>query len=897
MQVDVTPRRLDAVPGHPMPITVTITNTGDLIAGFVLRVLGADPSWVELPDAELSLFPEETRTVTALITVPPGIIAGERRISVQVRELTPPEASSIDEVVLRVPEAPLTTLRVDPLAATAGRTARFSLLVENAGNTPLSGDLIGQDPERRVRFRFDPPSLDLAPGEHGVVDVRASARQTLFGAPVLRVLTVGVGTPGPATALPAPAPAAPGSTDAEQGDDAAPAPRLSVPGKRRRTKLPPPAIPEDVPVTHATFVQKAMMTRGPLSLVGLLVAVTVFAIVITVALSRLVGQSAADRNLALEVAAARDSAGSGADSGTGVGGTVSLLTSGAPVAGVAVAVYSAGDTADPVATTATDDTGVWKVGELPVGDYKITYRGAGFTQLWFPQALDASNADTVTLGAGEVKLGLDVALGGVPASISGKVVGDDVSTATLTLRTPLGAAAGPVDTTGGASAAEQGAQVMSVPIGSDGTFQLDGVPSPSIYDLVVTKTGYATSTQRIDIGAGEERTGVEVALRKGDGVISGTLSSAGGPLGGATITATSGTSSVTTMSLTEGDVGAFTLRGLTTPGSYTVVASLDGYASQTMTLSLAEGQRLVGVAMTLGKASGAIGGTVTDEDGKGAEGVVVTITDGTQTVQTATSSEGKQEKPGRWTATGLSLPGTYTVTFSRADLSSQTLSVVLDNAGNLLSGGSSSSGVDATMEPATAVLEGTVTQRLAGGATSPAGEVTVTLSSGTDTYSVTSASVPSALAGHYRFESVPPGTYTLSTSRTGITPTSTIVELAAGDERTYPLELAAAASVSGTVVRPGGEAVPAGWVVELYRSGDYPRTPYLTTTTGPGGTFTFSDVDAPQAYVVQVRRSSGAAPAGSRTVQVSTSQAVTTTVTTTAGQNAGRLLPTTAGTP
>jgi len=894
MQVDVSPRRLDAVPGLPVPVSVTITNTGDLIAGFTVRVLGADPSWVELPDDELSLFPEETRTVVAMITVPPGINAGERRISLQVRELTPPEASSIDEVVLRVPEAPLTTLRVDPLTATSGRSARFSLLVENAGNTPLSGSLLGQDPERRVRFRFDPPALDLAPGEHGVVDVRASARQTLFGAPVLRVLTVGIGTPGPATPI-APVAAAEGAQ--ADADEAADGSRLKVAGRRRKTKLPPPAIPEDVPVTHATFVQKALMTRGPLSLLGLLLAVTVFAVVITVALSRLVGQSAADRNLALEVAAARDGAGSGAGSGTGVGGTVSLLTSGAPVAGVAVAVYAAGDTADPVATTATDETGVWKVGELPVGDYKITYRGAGFTQLWYPQALDASNADTVTLGAGEVKLGLDVALGGVPASIAGRVVGDDVSTATLTLRTPVGAPTAAAAADGGsATTAEQGAQVMSVPIGADGTFQLSDVPSPSIYDLVVTKPGYATSTQRLDIGAGEERTGIEVPLRKGDGVISGTLSSAGGPLGGATVTATSGTSSVTTMSLTEGDVGAFTLRGLTTPGSYTVVASLDGYASQTMTLSLAEGQRLTGVGMTLGKASGAIGGSVALQDGTPAEGVVVTITDGTQTVQTATSSAGKQAKPGRWTATGLSLPGTYTVTFSRADLSSQTLSVVLDSAGNLLSGGSSASGVDVTMEPATAVLEGTVTQKLGSGVTSPAGEVTVTLSSGTDTYSVVSASVPATLAGHYRFESVPPGTYTLSTSRTGITPTSTIVELAAGDERDYPLELAASASVSGTVVRPGGEPVPAGWLVELYRSGDYPRTPYLTTTTGAGGTFSFADVDAPQSYVVQVRRSAGSAPAGSRTVQVSTSQAVTTTVTTTAGQSS-RPLATTAGTP
>jgi hypothetical protein len=872
MQVDISPRRLDVVPGHPLPVSVTITNTGDLIAGFVVRVLGADPSWVDLPEAELSLFPEETRTVVATVTVPVGINAGERRISIQVRELTPPEASSIDEVVLRVPDAPLLQLRVDPMAITAGRTARFSLLVENAGNTTLDGSVLGEDPERRVRFRFDPPALTLAPGEHGVVDVRATARQALLGSPLLRVLTLGVGQPAPP-----PAPPAPVAGDARHS--------LQKPGLRRR-KAATAAIPEDVPTTHATFVQKAVLTRGPLSLLGLLLAVTVFAIVITLALSRLVGQSAADRNLALEIAAARDDAANGAASGTGVGGAVSLLTSGSAVPGVAVSVFAAGDTAAPVATTATDDSGAWQVGDLPPGDYKVTFRGAGFVQLWYPQALDASNAETLTLGAGDKKLGLDVALGGVPASITGKVVGDDVSTATLTLRTPVGTAVGSgagVDPS--TATAEQGAQVMSVPIGSDGTFQLDGVPSPSVYDLVVTKTGFATATQRIDVSAGETRKGVQIALRKGDGVISGVLSGPEGPLGGATVTATSGGTTVTTMTLTEGDVGAFTLRGLTTPASFTVVAGLDGYASQTMTLTLAEGQRLTGVGMTLGRASGSIGGTVTLADGSDASGVVVTVTDGAQTVRTATQSPDERTAAGArkgaggapWTVSGLAVPGTYTVTFSRDGLSSQVLSVVLDSAGNLTGGGTSASAVDVTMQPSTAVLAGTISQ-LVGGKKQDVGEVTVTLSNGSATYSVTTASLPATRVGQYRIEQVPPGTYTVSTSRAGVSPTSTIVELKAGETYPYSVQLAAAASVTGTVVRADGSAAPAGWVVELYRSDEYPSQPYLSVTTGPGGTFSFPDVDAPEAYVVQVRRTAGAAPTGTKTVQVTPSKQSTVKV-------------------
>ena len=56
-----------------------------------------------------------------------------------------------------------------------------------------------------------------------------------------------------------------------------------------------------------------------------------------------------------------------------------------------------------------------------------------------------------------------------------------------------------------------------MPVGSDGTFTLDNVPSPNVYQLVVVKTGYATTIQRLDVAGGEQRTGVQLTLRKGDG--------------------------------------------------------------------------------------------------------------------------------------------------------------------------------------------------------------------------------------------------------------------------------------------------------------------------------------------------------------------------------------------
>ncbi|WP_026146109.1 carboxypeptidase-like regulatory domain-containing protein [Nocardioides sp. Iso805N] len=943
MIVDVSPRRFTVTPGTPQQLEVTVTNTGDVIGGYALRVLGADPGWVETTDQTFSLFPEESRTLTIAVTVPQGIAAGERRVAVQLRELTPPEHSSINEVVLVVPDAPALQVRADPMAQQTGRAGRFTLLVDNTGNTLARGRLAGTDAEGKVKYVFSPAELVLAPGEHAVVDLKVKARQPFFGQPAVRSLSFFLDPPEGSRVVVVPAPAAkPAPKGVAATTDAPVAPE---PGRRKRTRGRSKQLaltPErDTPaLANATLIQRPVVGRGSLSLLGLLIAVTVFAVVITLALSKIVGQSAADRDLALQIASAGD--GSGSSGTSGVAGTVRLLTSGTPVPGVAVTVYSAADTNTPLATTATGDNGTYTVGDLPAGDYKLTFRGAGFVQLWYPQALEASNATTVTLTANQQHGGLDVSLGGVPATVSGTVKGDDVSNATLTLRTPGGSASTAATGTGGVTGAaatgsstgstgstgsgvsartathaayvaaragaatddtsltpppsagtgstdgsaegggdaSAGAIVTTVPIGADGTFTLNNVPSPSVYEVEVSKPGYATSTQLIDVSAGETRTDLDITLRKGDGLISGTVSSTAGPLGDVTLTATSGQTTVTTISLDKADgangKGSFVLRSLPTPAQFTIVATADGYASQTMSVSLAAGQTLTGVSLTLGRSSGSLSGAVTlSSGGDPAAGVGVLVTDGSQTIQTASQSSGKAV--GTWRVDGLALPGTYTVTFARSDLASHTLSVSLDADGNItpasIGPGITVSGISVALHPSTAVLYGVVKQKGSSGAAA-IGEATVQLSSGTSSYTVTTASVPASSAGAYRIEDIPPGTYTVSVSLGGVTPTSSIVKLAAGDVTAYNPKLEPAASITGTVVNASGATLGPGYVVELYQADAYPSTVYRTTTTRSDGTFSFTNVDAPQTYVIQVRPTSGSAPTGTTTLQLAASQAL-----------------------
>ncbi len=397
MRVQVTPERVELSEDNAVEVFVTVHNTGSLIGGYHLRVLGADPSWVVLETENLSLFPDTAETIRALIRIPAGVAAGERRIAVQVRELTPPQAISIAEVELVVPPSEALKLTLTPMTVVGGSSGTFGVILENAGNTTIVAPLAGTDAEDVLRFRFVPPTLTLAPGDQAIADLKVKGPRRWFGSPVVRAFGIG---------LEPPAVAAQAASGASPADTPPPTPGAEVAPDTGKP------LASDEPLATGTLLQKPRLSRGALSLLSLLLAATVFATVITIALSALVGQSAADRNLAIQVAAARNSV---AIAGTSeLGGTVVLLTNGAPVAGVTVELFDAAATTTPVKQTATADDGSWKIDNLPSGSYLFRVSGAGFVQIWYPQALSASDATVITVQVGQQITDLKVTLGGLP---------------------------------------------------------------------------------------------------------------------------------------------------------------------------------------------------------------------------------------------------------------------------------------------------------------------------------------------------------------------------------------------------------------------------------------------------------------------------------------------------
>ncbi|HEU4675681.1 MAG TPA: hypothetical protein VFS29_06825, partial [Motilibacteraceae bacterium] len=100
-----------------------------------------------------------------------------------------------------------------------------------------------------------------------------------------------------------------------------------------------------------------------------------------------------------------------------------------------------------------------------------------------------------------------------------------------------------------------------------GGWSFAGIPAPGYYLLTFAKPGYQTMRYVLDSSSPVAQEPLEVALTAGQGKVSGSVTDdAGAKVGGATITITDGTVTLTTSTASSGPgMGTFSVDGLSTP--------------------------------------------------------------------------------------------------------------------------------------------------------------------------------------------------------------------------------------------------------------------------------------------------------------------------------------------
>jgi hypothetical protein len=296
----------------------------------------------------------------------------------------------------------------------------------------------------------------------------------------------------------------------------------------------------------------------------------------------------------------------------------------------------------------TDAKGAYRFANLPApGNYLLTFTTQGY-ETTTEQTTVTGGANrfvsTAVLAAGAVQISGSVTDGTNPlggATVSTTVNGQQISTGTPTT-------------------------------GQVGHFVIDNLPTPATYIITVSKQGYGQVSQVIDLAPGAQRTDLVIPLLAGTGVVSGiAVGPNGAGVGGATVTVGGLANPPTTTTLTDGQIGAFSLSGLPVPGTYTLTVTANGFAPQTVPVTLTADKPLPPISVPLTASAGTITGTVTGANGAGMAGVNVVATDGQKSWPVVTTSAAGGVPAGGFTIAGLP-SGRYTITASDGTGLSQT---------------------------------------------------------------------------------------------------------------------------------------------------------------------------------------------------------------------------------
>ena len=824
LRASIEPTRTAAYAGIPVTATITVANTAHLVDAFDIRILGVDRDWIRLDPARLQLFPETTGTFDLTIDLPDDFPSGLKILTVQIRSELKPENPTLLTFTLDVDARPHLNVQVQPIQVVGGSKGSFAVTVQNLGNTESVARLTVSDPEALVRGIFDRPEIDIPPGEQRSTPLRVTGKRPWAGPPMVRNLAIGV----------------------EEG----------IPGSEQLV----------------TFVQTPRISRLMFSFIGLLVAASIFGVVFSRNLQNVVDATTTDDKLLEQAFGAADPS-AGFSPGT-INGTVVARSSKEGIAGATVEVYLTAVTERPIRSVATAEDGTFVVDNLGPGPFRFRAVAAGYDSRWFGDVAEFDNSPDVKLESGQTRDGIDMLLGGQPATVRGAVVGGVVEGASVDLIVPAAVTGGIND-----------AVIGNVIVDQTGTFEFTNVPAPGAYTLRIRKVGSITTQLSIQLAGGETRSGITVQLRAGDGRIDGIVTGPDGPLGAASIAVTSPDLETATLSLTTGNVGSFVLPDLLTPASYALTVTLDGYAPKSLTVSLASGQQLNGLNIVLDPATGSISGLVRNNTGAAIGGVAVTASDGENTFSTTTVSIDDPSTPtlneiGTFSLSGIPAPGIYTLSVGGGSFSTVVRNVVLSST-------SLNVQLNFDLVASTGLVSGRVTD-----ASGPVGGVTVRISNGLVTRTTTTASsCPPGITdcvGRYRLEGIAPGTYTLSFTRTGSEPAARQVVIVPGGNVTADVTLRPRASIkvfvctSVTATSPTGctGGAKSGYQVRIWKESAYPGgTPVGSLLTAGDGSVIFNGLDAPTRYVIEIASVAGDPAITSRLLALGASESLVVGVT------------------
>jgi hypothetical protein len=756
-------RLITANPGETVEVRVDVVNTGELIEGVTAHLIGLPDGQITVEPQLLPLFPDAQGQITLSVGVPTHQPAGMHPLTIAVVSHGSGSPTQHVDIDLSVSARPDIKLSPDPQAIRSKRSGRFVLNIENSGNVALDAVLSSTQEDKRTKTRFTPESVHVEPGVSTPVILTVKGPRMITGAETDRMVAVGLVAKRAHTI--------PAMDETETG-------------------------PELERETQVRLRQKPLVSRGLLTALILLMIVCLWAAIFLLGLTQVLagdpmtktappsffavsadtGSSDGDGGGAAEGAASDTAdapAGAMPKTGllpAGVGGEISGVVTAAsdqlPAGRITVQAYRQGrHKLIEVSSAATQTDGTYSLAGLFPTSYALKFSADGYHSVWYPNAPSKSGAKKVAVAAQGKSEGINVVIQGKPASITGDIdPGDSLTPVSTKVVARMTTAAGDTDP-------------VAKTVANGANYTLKDLPAPATYELSFTAPGYQVTKVVTTVAGGENpRIQPTVVLNAGAGQISGTVTDGSDPLGNVTITTTVAGQEVSVITPTTGQIGAFALDHLPTPGTYMLTFTSESHGSKAVIVDLEAGQSKAGVNAKLVAGTGSVLGTVKDGDGKALGGVKVVVggsvqsggsVDASTLPSTTTLSEGAV---GSFTVGGLATPGDYTLTFVRDGYASETVPISLSANG-------APPKLNVTLGTELGSIRGTVTRDGAGvfvGAT-------VTATNGVKSWTTTSSAAGQTLAnGGYLFSSLQPGTYSVTVTANGFSQRTGMVTVTSG---------------------------------------------------------------------------------------------------------------------
>ena len=176
---------ITADPGGETSCSIRVRNTGKVVDQILLDVLGDAQPWSTVEPAQLNLLPG-TDAVARVVFRPPrsgAVPAGTVPFAVRAMSQEDPDGSTIEEGTVEVnPFCDLRAVLV-PGSARGRRLARYQLVIENEGNTPVHAAVSVADPDLLLEFRVRPDTLVAQPGTATFVRLQAAPKKRFLRGP------------------------------------------------------------------------------------------------------------------------------------------------------------------------------------------------------------------------------------------------------------------------------------------------------------------------------------------------------------------------------------------------------------------------------------------------------------------------------------------------------------------------------------------------------------------------------------------------------------------------------------------------------------------------------------------------------------------------------------------